>query len=308
MSKVEVLLATYNGERYLREQIDTILNQTYQDFTILIRDDGSTDGTPEIIREYVQKYPEKITQVEDDKRGGSAVKNFFLLMQHATAEYIMFSDQDDYWLENKIQMTLREAELQESMCGKDCPVLIFADYEAVDQDLKSLSLKESRNQIHAYKLDLNHLLVQNYVTGCLVLANRALYSIAGEYDARMEMHDWWLAICASAFGVIKHIPYKLMLYRQHGDNCVGATDVKSFKYRFSKFMDPQTAAAKDRYYAQAELFAERFGNRANREALNIVNEFTHIQRHKKIGRIARLLKGKYLKGDFVRIIGQIWYI
>ena len=99
-----------------------------------------------------------------------------------------------------------------------------------------------------------------------------------------------------------------MLYRQHGDNAVGATDVKSFKYRLTKFMDPKTASAKDEYYAQALLFMERYYDRFDAKTKETIEEFLAIQNYKKISRMKKLIKGKYLKGDIVRILGQLWYI
>jgi len=308
MSKVEVLLAAYNGAEFIGEQIESILAQSYQDFTILVRDDGSTDGTVDIVKGYISKHPDKIRLVEDSRQGGSAARNFFLLMQSASADYVMFSDQDDVWLSDKIKISIDEMEMVESQIGRDKPVLVFADYEAVDSELNSLGLDESKNQIAAYKTDLRHLLVQNYVTGCLVMANRALYEHAGEYDDRIEMHDWWLTLYAAAFGTISHIPHKVMLYRQHGNNAVGATDVKSFKYRLNKFRDPATASAKDRYYAQAELFAGRYGDSMGTEAAKTVSDFIRTQDGNKLQRVAGLIRGRYFKGDIVRVIGQLWYI
>ncbi|MBS5112853.1 MAG: glycosyltransferase [Coprobacillus cateniformis] len=103
---VDILLATYNGEKYIREQIDSILNQTYQDFRILIRDDGSKDETVSIIENYTKKYQGKIVLIQDNIECGSSVSNFMELSKHATADYIMYCDQDDYWFTNKIDSSL----------------------------------------------------------------------------------------------------------------------------------------------------------------------------------------------------------
>ena len=98
MPEVDILLAAYNGGKYIAEQIDSILAQTYQDFRLIIRDDASTDNTVMIIDEYAAKYPDKIWVVHDDAVCKSATKNFFQLLTYAEADYVMFSDQDDYWL------------------------------------------------------------------------------------------------------------------------------------------------------------------------------------------------------------------
>ena len=306
---IDVLLATYNGERYIEEQIKSILDQTYQDFRILIRDDGSTDGTVPIIERYATNYPEKIVIIKDGKKGGSAVKNFFHLINAAESDYVMFSDQDDYWLPDKIAVTYKIMKRIEHKKGKNTPILTFATYKAVDGELKDTGFNEKNNQISAYKLDFNHLLVQNYVTGCLMMANKALYTKCGEYDDRILMHDWWMALLASSCGVIYHIPDVVMLYRQHGDNEVGAVDVKSLRYRIDKFLDKKTSSMQYLYLDQAKLFMKRYGRMMPVEEYNSLKTFVSIYNYKfKIKRMYILLKGKYLKGDIVRAIGQLWYI
>ena len=101
--KVDILLATYNGERFLQKQIDSILQQTYSNFTIYIRDDGSKDGTIKIIKDYAQKYPNKILFIEDILGNLGVTQNFNELMKYSSANYIAFSDQDDIWLPQKIE-------------------------------------------------------------------------------------------------------------------------------------------------------------------------------------------------------------
>ena len=95
-------MATYNGEKYLAEQLDSIINQTYHNWNLLIRDDNSTDKTLEIIQNY-HKKDKRIKILKDDKGNLGIVKNFEELLKNSESEFIMFSDQDDYWLENKIE-------------------------------------------------------------------------------------------------------------------------------------------------------------------------------------------------------------
>ena len=98
---IDILMATYNGEKYLDTQINSILNQTEQNFRLLICDDHSRDGTGALIEKFSREYPSKIFIVKSEKNLG-AKANFSFLMQHATADYIMFADQDDFWQEEKI--------------------------------------------------------------------------------------------------------------------------------------------------------------------------------------------------------------
>ncbi len=306
---IDILLATYNGEKYISEQIESILCQTYQNFRILIRDDGSSDNTVKIIKKYVDEYPQKIVFIEDDKKGGSAAKNFFHLINYANSDYVMFCDQDDYWLPDKVEVTYKSMLKLEKRNSKNTPILVFASYKAVDSKLNPINIKEKNNQIAKYKLDFSHLLVQNYVTGCLMMCNKALYSNCGEYDDKILMHDWWLALLASCLGVVYHVPKKVMYYRQHGNNEVGAVDVKSLKYRIGKFLDKKTKKMQYLYLSQAQLFYKRYKKIIGNETTSQLEHFISIYNEPlKVKRQYQLIKGHYLKSDIVRIVGQLWYV
>lgn len=306
---IEILLATYNGELYIKDQINSILNQTYQEFKILVRDDGSTDKTLEIIREYEKKYPKKITLIQDAAVCGSPAKNFFQLMANLEAPYAMFADQDDYWLPTKLERMCGKMQELEKKNGGNMPILVFCDYIPVDKQLKKMKFNSNNSQTVACNLELNRLLVQNYVTGCTVMLNKSLYVKLGTYDDAIEMHDWWAAMHASALGVLYHLPEILVLYRQHGNNCVGEVNIKSFKYRINKFLDKKTRTSQQRYLAQAKLMYERQNEILSEKRKKMLGDFIMVWESKdKLCRIYRLLKGKYLKSDFVRVLGQLWYV
>lgn len=306
---VEVLMATYNGAKYLQEQIESILAQTYKDFRIVIRDDGSTDDTILIIKKYVSKYPDKITFVEDNQKCGSSVSNFMQLTTYAKEDYVMYSDQDDYWLPNKIEVTLNKMLEAEEKYGRNIPILVFSTYKPVDVNLNDIIQDASKNQIAKHKTNLSNLLVQNYVTGCLMMINKSLYSIAGDFSKEILMHDWWFALIASAMGEVCYIPECTMLYRQHEGNVVGAVNVKSFKYRIHKIFDKNTKNMKFKYLKQAQLFLERYSCLMDKNNKEIIENFISIYKYdSKYKRMKALIKGRYLKGDLIRILGQLFYI
>ena len=306
---IEILLATYNGEKYIRELLDSILNQTFQDFKILVRDDGSTDKTVDIICSYIKRYPEQIELIQDAAVCKRPEKNFFQLIGYAEAPYVMFADQDDIWLPTKLEIMQKNMQELEQNKGTEEPILVFCDYKLVDAQLKELAFDSSNSQIAACHLELNRLLVQNYVTGCTVMVNRSLYQKLGAYDSAIEMHDWWAALHASALGTICHLPEQLVLYRQHGNNCVGEVNIKSFKYRINKFLDKRTRTSQLRYLAQAKLLLERQNKNLNAENKKVLNDFVEVwESENKFKRVYRLLNGRYLKSDLVRVLGQIWYV
>lgn len=303
---VDILLTTYNGEKYLAAQLDSILSQTYTDFKIIIRDDGSIDSTISIIRDYIYKYPDKIALIEDDIACKSACKNFFQLVKHSSAEYIMFCDQDDVWLPEKIQLSMDAMYECEKRHGESKPILIYGDYQIVDEQLNIIS----ENTAKYYREEkFSRILVQNYVHGCLAFMNRALCEKIGEYDDRILMHDWWVALIASAFGEVKHIPALLMKYRQHSNNEVGEIDVRNWRYRISKLFDSGARSSKNLCYRQAQALKERLYNDMPEESKKSLDSFLDISQHKsKIVRIYMLKKGDFLKSDFVRRISQFLFI
>ena len=224
MIQVEILLATYNGARYLREQLESLQNQTYNDWILIARDDGSTDGTLEILRNFSARNPGKLRLIEDTDRGLGAKGNFARLLEHATARYVAFCDQDDVWLPNKLELSMAKMLELENHYGSQTPLLLHTDLEVVDAELARVAESYWKYQ-HLWPQSPSHwkrLMVQNTVTGCTALANRSLYLLARPVAIEAIMHDWWLALVASLFGRIEAIDSATVRYRQHGQNDTGA--------------------------------------------------------------------------------------
>lgn len=305
---VDIVMATYNGGPYIREQLDSIMNQTYKDVRIYIRDDGSKDDTLSILNEYQYRYPEKVFLIKDSVKCGNSRSNFMQALKSTSAEYVMFSDQDDFWLPNKIQHTLDKMIEVENRVGTEKPILVFGAYKPVDNNLNEKKDNPKNRQEAAYKLGFSNLLVQNYVQGCLMMINRTLANSMGDFDDAILMHDWWAALIAAGGGAIEHIDEIMMLYRQHGDNVVGSVNVKSFKYRLNKIFDPKTKNSNKAILKQAKLLRLRLLDIMSDDNKKKLEDYIGLYGKGKIGRITGLLKGGYLKSDFVRILGQIWYI
>ena len=220
---VDVLLATYNGEKYIREQIESILNQTYQNIRLIISDDCSKDNTPEILREY-EKKDNRIELYIQEKNLG-VVKNIEFLLSKVKNNYYMLSDQDDVWLSEKIEKSL------ETLTNKDAD-LVFGDLEVVDQDLKTIypsfgDFMLLNNKINKYinSPKLNY--IYNCVTGCTVLAKKEtiqkIVPLPGK--SKYLIHDHWIGLMASIYGKVAYMPEKYIKYRQHGNNQVGTEKI-----------------------------------------------------------------------------------
>lgn len=229
--KVDILMGTYNGEKYLSNQIESLLNQSYKNWKLIIRDDGSTDNTIKIILKYIEKYPNKITIIQDNKKGLGPKDNFLELLKYSNEDYIMFCDQDDIWLPHKIKVSLEKImDIEENK-----PALVHSDLKVVDENLNIISKSFWKYANIDYKIqNTNRLIVQNNVTGCTVIINRKLKNlVVGKFFNRSIMHDWVIAIVASLFGKIEYIEDQTILYRQHGSNKIGAKKW-GMKYAFNK--------------------------------------------------------------------------
>ncbi|MDF2186401.1 glycosyltransferase family 2 protein [Grimontia hollisae] len=221
---IDVVLATYNGEKYIEEQIKSVQrNDGYQFLvnSIIVVDDGSSDNTVSIVKRLAIN-DSKIRIYINESSSLGAMKNFASGVYISQANFIMFCDQDDVWLENKISLTL------ESMIKHDAtlPHLVFSDLKIVDASLNVISdsyftAKKIPKNWHA---DMNNLVKQNVVSGCTMMANRALLQKALPIPNEACMHDWWFALVAKTEGKLTFVDQALMLYRQHETNAIGAGD------------------------------------------------------------------------------------
>ena len=230
---VEILLAVYNGEQYLPEQLDSILAQSDDRWHLTVSDDGSEDASPAIIADYARRYPEKIGVRPAKRRFGSARDHFFDLMATCDAEYMLFCDQDDVWYPDKVKRTREVLIAAAEKWGPETPILVFSDQTPTDADLNPLAPSLMRYQGQYFEtFDYRSILMQNVVTGGAMGINRALARLGrprGDASG-IIMHDWWLAATAARFGHIVYIDEPLGAYRQHVDNAVGAKNVNSAGY------------------------------------------------------------------------------
>ena len=219
MEKVDILLATYNGEQYLREQLDSIMCQTYSNFRLIISDDCSSDSTKEILEEYVEK-DKRIIVFSQEKNLG-VVKNFEFLLKRVENKYFMFSDQDDIWNENKIKKSIKVIE----ETGSD---LVYSDLEVVDSFLNVTyssywKLKGFYKKIVKYN-NFESLYLNNFITGCTMLSKKEFIDevLPLPNTSKFILHDYWIPLILSQKHKITYIEEPLIKYRQHKNNKVGS--------------------------------------------------------------------------------------
>ena len=237
-NSIAILMATYNGERYLREQIDSILSQSSKQWHLYIHDDGSTDGTLEILNNYAEKHPEWVTVMDYPSQGG-ALQNFMSLLEKVEADYYMFSDQDDVWHPTKVELSYQAMKVQEAQYP-DKPIIVHSDVRVVDGNLKLLH-PSYRQYGHIYPEAVKDFksCVINITLGCAMLFNRKSREVSLDRPWKHAlMHDGWVTTRTFAEeGIVYAMPEALLEYRNHGDNTVGATDGSRFTlgYRLSHF-------------------------------------------------------------------------
>lgn len=307
---IDILMTVYNGEQYVVPQIESILNQTDSNWKLFIQDDCSTDRTVELIEPYVRRYPERITLLRNEKNSGSAQKNFFSMLPLVEHSYCMFCDHDDVWKPRKVEMTVRRMMELEQANGQDTPLLVHTDLAVADENLKVLSDSMFRSQnLNRKGNRLNKLLVQNNVTGCTMMVNKALVDMVGPAPKHAVMHDWWMALIAACFGKIGFVRQATILYRQHRANEVGAKNARSLSYNARRLAEREQARkVLNDTYLQAREFEERYHALLKPEDLELLQVYQNLPYFGKLRRIAVLFRYHLFKHGLARILGQLLFV
>lgn len=306
---VAILLATYNGERYIAEQLESIGGQTYRDWHLFVSDDGSSDGTLRVVEGFRSQNPDKVTIVSRGHRMGGAKENFFHLMRVVPRGFkaYCFCDQDDRWLPEKIEKTLAALEEIGSESG-DCPCLAFCDARVVDADLGLIdSSFVSFTDVDPTATSLSELLVQNPISGAEVMVNeRALELASRPFNLEgIDMHDQWLGLAVSAFGKIKFVDEALFEYRQHGDNEVGAKKMGMGSI-ISKARIAKSSLRKKE--SQALRFVEEYHDFLTHPQILLLEGFATIGKQSKLARIRFLRRNGIRMNGLLRNMGLYVYV
>lgn len=276
MKKIDILMATYNGEKYIKEQIKSILNQTYSNFRLIISDDCSTDNTRNILEEF-QKKDDRIKLYYQEKNIGY-VKNFEFLLNKVENELYMLSDQDDIWNADKIEKSVNKIE-------KENADLVFSDLELIDENGQQISESfwKEKNFKKKIKKDKNKqgLRLNNYITGCTILSKKLFlkYILPIPKNKKYLIHDFWIAIVVSLKGKIEYIEEPLVKYRQHGNNQVGykmkSKELKNIEEIRNMFIDVKIELFSV-YCENPQLFTER-EQKKNRKALRYYQKLKKVK-------------------------------
>ena len=219
--EIAILLSTYNGCNYIGQQIDSIRRQTCTEWKLYIRDDGSTDGTRDLILE-AARLDRRICPMLDGSNLG-AKESFMWMLRNVSADYYMFCDHDDVWLPHKVELTLRR--MLEAEATHHGPVIACTNIELVDANLGVIapSYWEYKNYDSSMFNDKYYHLCYNNIPGCTMMLNQEAKKASFPYSEHIVMHDAWVAAATLwKGGFITAEPTPQMLYRQHAHNAIGA--------------------------------------------------------------------------------------
>lgn len=304
--KVNILMATYNGEKFLAQQIESIQKQTFKEWNLLIRDDGSSDKTCDIIRNFTAKDSRIRFINENEHHNLGVIKSFFMLVNYEVADFYFFSDQDDVWLPEKLSVSLEAAKHKAS----DVPLLVYTDLKVVNQELNILQDSMIRAQSHHANTTLLPELTENTVTGGTMMINHAL---AEKWFTPNDilMHDWFLALLAASLGEIIYLDLPTQLYRQHDNNVLGA---RTMDKRF-KILREGPKSIFTRYWKlihdsqkQASVIVDKYGDIMTANDLELIKCFIKIDKQPFMTRLRWLWKYGYSKNQFKHQVVFKWLI
>lgn len=307
---ITVLLATYNGEKYLPRQLASLQAQDDPAFTVLIQDDGSTDGTLDILADVVGQ-DSRFRMAKECGHHFGAKGNFMSLLQQCEGDYAALCDQDDEWESNRLSRCRAALEEAEARLGESTPLLVHSDARVVDGDGAVIHESFFRHQgWDPEAVTLPRLLVQNNATGCTMLMNAALTHLASRKGdpAQMHMHDWFIALTAAAFGQVIFADEPLVRYRQHAVNVMGASKATLIQRGVKALSAWRKGKARIALtYRHARAFRDAYGDMLPPQARATIDRYLATESMGKLRRVVAVQRGGYTMQSTVTRLGQILF-
>lgn len=287
--KTVILLTAYNGAERLPDLLDSLLGQTDPDFSVLMQDDGSTDGTLSLLRDLSGRDPRFSFGKEQGRHLGAAGNFCSLIRQCEGAGRVMLCDQDDIWEPEKVARLKAAMDALEAEYGAATPLLVHSDCSLISDDGTPIGPSFFRHQGWDPKaVTLPPLLVQNNVTGCTLIMNEPLRALIASHAKAKDlfMHDWFIALTAASFGHIAFVDEPLTRYRQHGDNTIGASTQSLVRRGLAAFKNRRESKRRIKLtYTHTKVFRKLYEGELPPEALAIVDAYLATERMPKVKRV-----------------------
>lgn len=291
---VDILMATYNGEEFVAEQIQSIIDQSHIEWQLIVHDDGSTDSTIAIIQEFCQK-DRRIKLITDNIKHLGVARNFIHLLNFSQSDYIMFCDQDDIWLPNKVEIMLNAIESKDN----GIPQTIFSNAYLWNEQRGIIS---NKNTLH-YSRSLRDLLFLNSgVQGASAIFNTAMRQVLQVPLDYYAMHDHVLTLSAITLGEIDYIDMPLMKYRQHTRNVSGNAPGSMHKKILTLFENRHNTVVFVEHYRGLQCFYKQHKNNINIENQQLIETFLALPSKNAIQRITNIVKYRF------NLYGSTWLL
>lgn len=290
-----ILISTYNGQKFLVEQLDSLIKQDYKNIKIIIRDDGSKDETVNILLAYKNKYS-NIELVTGSNVG--VVASFFELLKHVPPEagYTAFCDQDDVWDPGKVS----RAVSQLSQSNNEIPSLYCSRLKVVDASLNFLF----DTALPKRELNFENAIIENFAIGCTIMFNRVARELLVNNlpdDKKVVMHDWWCYLVIAALGTVIYDKEAYIKHRQHDTNTNGMK--KSIKHLLRKLKRAASGGYRLKFHNQLMEFKRIFAPRLPTNQLTLLDEFLENLNNREIfKRISYVMRGRFYNQVFMRDI------
>lgn len=314
---IDILCATFNGAQFLPDFRQSLEAQTHSDWRLWVRDDGSTDNTVTVVRDWSQADPRvRLAWAAGQGERLGAARSFGWLLDRTRSDvsYVMFADQDDVWLPQKITQTFAAMRAGEAAYGNSVPLLVHTDLTVTDASLRTVHPSFwTYARIRPEPTTLRRLISHNVTTGSTMMMNQRLTELIGRPPAQMAMHDWWCACVAAAFGRVIALPESTVLYRQHASNAIGAHD-----NRLSITEVPRAIAARsgtttefrrglNKAAVQADAFLTRYGDVLSGTDRAFLDAYARIPQRGFVRRKLDLLRYRVLpERGLLHTLGVLW--
>lgn len=295
---IDILLATYNGEKYLDLQLFSIVNQTYKEWNLYIHDDGSSDNTVSIIKKW-EKNDSRIHYIEDDKKHLGPGNNFLSLIPYSKSDYVCFCDQDDFWFENKLEKYVNEI----SKYGHEKPVcILFSAYVWNENKITPLLNEFSRS--------INSLLFTAGTQGCSLVFNKKVVEYALMFvNNNIYLHDYLIVFISILFGMYLYCPDKVMLYRQHANNVTGHLPRSKIEKKINSIMkNKNTPFLYPKMYNDIVTIYNTLKNLIPLHEQRLFEKYISLPQKNKIQRFFSLTTSNFVIGEHSHLYFMIKYL
>ncbi len=301
-AQIAILMATYNGERFIRAQLESIMCQTFRDWHLYVRDDGSSDHTLTVVKEFSEREPNRVTIVSRGNKHLGPKGNFSCLLGLVRERYVVFSDQDDIWKDDKLDVAHARMIALESRVPSGTPCLVHADRAIVDANggLVSPSYWRSRRLSQSDFAQPETYLGFCVAAGSTMMINRPLLDLALPIPDAARMHDTWIELVASHFGEIDWIDQVALDHRRHGANASGSIQdidsptARAFFSRLKRFWRRRGTQRKiiASYVRQADAFLDRYRSHLPVRSAERIQWFVRMSRRGLLSRSFMALRSR----------------